>query len=347
MGLLCSCIGLDLKTTIPGAVVSQSWGLLMSCEVAQHIRAGIFCRVIAISVALGLLLSVSSSLAQDILPVIESQHHTVILGISKLPRPAWMAVIENGQGARFLLGSDDPVFRGGNSRPAATIRILGPDTISLTRAEGGRAVRLTGGQPLPGVPDLVFRETALVTTLEYRHRIVDRGGERTLNRDFYLVEVRGTRAILQRDVKPPPSPTELMQERLAKIPIVETAPRVWELRSQDVQVAMNSGEALIAHALRNSQLDLSGQGGLGLDVKTPLADVRLSGRGLLVTSPNLARRAGLEVGDRILQVDDVPIDGMGALYQAYRRIKSNPLVTTIQVIIERGQQPLTLTYRVR
>ncbi len=297
--------------------------------------------------ALGILSGISSSLAQDILPIMESEHRTVILGMSELPRPAWMAVIADGQGTRFLVGAGEPVFRGGNSRPVATVRIVGPDTISVTRAEGGRAVRLTGGQLLPGVPELMFRETALVTTLEYRHRIIESVGERTLNGDFYLVEVRGTRAILQRDVKPPPSPTEIMQERLAKIPIVETAPRVWEVRSQDVQIAVNSGEAIVAHGLRNSQLDLFGQGGLGLDVKTPLADVRVDGRGLLVTSPNLAHRAGLQVGDRILQVDDVPIDGVSALFQAYRRIKSNPVVTTIQVIIERGQQPLTLTYRVR
>lgn len=319
----------------------------MSSRVAQHIRAGITCQVIAMAGALGFLMGVSSSPAQDILPVMESEHRTVILGMSELPRPAWMAVIADGQGTCFLVGTGEPVFRAGNSRPVATVRIVGPDTISVARAEGGRAVRLTGGQLLPGVPELMFRETALVTTLEYRHRIIEGGGERTLNGDFYLVEVRGTRAILQRDVKPPPSPAEIMQERLAKIPIVETAPRVWEVRSQDVQAAMNSGEAMVAHTLRNSQFDLFGQGALGLDVKTPLADVRVEGRGLLVTNPNLARRAGLQIGDRILQVDDVPIDSMSALFQAYRRIKSNPVVTTIQVIIERGQQPLTLTYRVR
>jgi hypothetical protein len=319
----------------------------MSSRVAKHIRAGIFCQVMAMAGALGLLLGVSSSLAQDILPMIEFEQRTVIVGTTNVPRPAWMAVIADGQGARFLVGAGEPVFRGGNSRPVATVRIVAPDTITVTPAEGGRVVHLSKGQPLPGIPDLVLLETALVTTLEYRHRVIDRGRERTLRGDLYLVEVRGTRAIHQRDVEPPPSPTELMQERLAKIPIVETAPRVWEVRSQDVQIAMNSGEAVIAHALRNSQVDLSGQGGLGLEVKTPLADVRVDARGLLVTSPNLARRAGLEIGDRILQVDDVPIDGMSALYQAYRRIKGNPLATTIQVIIERGQQPLTLTYRVR
>jgi hypothetical protein len=229
----------------------------------------------------------------------------------------------------------------------AVIRAVGQDGLTVTPLGGRQAVRVRPGQSLPGAPGLVFRQAVLVKAVEYRHRPVERRGRKTLNGELYLVGVTGGRAILQRDVDPPPSPTEVMENRLAAVRIVEAGPRTWEVSAGDVQVAMESGEAIIADAVSNSRLDLSGEGGIGLEIKTPLADVRLDGRGFLITSPNLARRAGLQMGDRILQVDGVPIDGLARLVQVYRSLRRDVSRRVIQVTIERGQQPLTLTYRVR
>ena len=195
-------------------------------------------------------------------------------------------------------------------------------------------------------PDLTFREAVLVKTLEYRHRVIRRWERKILDGELYLVEVHGGQAILQRDLNPPPSPTEAMERRLGAIQIVETGPRTWEVSAKDVQAAMESGEAIIVDALQRSRIDISREHGVGLEVKTPIVEARLDRRGFVITTPNLASRAGLKVGDRILQVNDVRIDGYGGLIQVYRKIKADPTVSTVVLLIERDNKPLSLTYRI-
>jgi len=110
---------------------------------------------------------------------------------------------------------------------------------------------------------------------------------------------------------------------------------------------MESGEAIILDALPRSRIDISREFGVGLEVKTPIVEARLDRRGFVITTPNLAARAGLRVGDRILRVNDVTIDGYGALIQVYRSIKANPTISTVVLLIERDDKPLSLTYRIR
>jgi membrane-associated protease RseP (regulator of RpoE activity) len=93
--------------------------------------------------------------------------------------------------------------------------------------------------------------------------------------------------------------------------------------------------------------DVVREHGVGLVVKTPMVEARLDTRGFVITDPLLASRAGLLVGDRILQVNDVPIDGIGSLLRAYRAVKDNPTIRTVDVLIERNERPLSLAYRVR
>ena len=80
---------------------------------------------------------------------------------------------------------------------------------------------------------------------------------------------------------------------------------------------------------------------------TPIVEARLDRRGFVITTPNLAGRAGLKVGGRTLRVNEVPIDGYGALIQVYRSIKVNPTIRTADLLIECNERPPSLTYRVR
>lgn len=297
-------------------------------------------------VTVGALLGVSSAAAQDILPRLEPEGEPRTVGTNELPRPVWMAVIADGQGVRVLAGEGDPIFRGGEPHPVGVVRTIAPVDLTLL-SEGGRVVRALPGRPIPGARDLVLQETVLVKTLGYRQRVVARGGRKLLGGDQYLMEVRGTRAILQRDVEPSPSPQELLQQRLAAIQFVENGPRVWQVSARDVLNAMESGEAILTDALKNSRIDLSRDWGVGLEVKTPLAEARLDSRGVVITSPNLAARAGLQVGDRILMVNGTPIGGYTALVRVYRNIKSNPSIRMVDLLIERDEKPLTLTYQIR
>ncbi len=269
------------------------------------------------------------------------------LGTNEFPRPVWMAVISNGQGTQLLVARGEPIFQEGNPRSMVRVQTVAQDGLTVTLADRGRVVRVMSGRPLPDLRGFVFREAVLVKALEYRHRVVHRWERKVLGGELYLVGIHGTRAILQRDLDPPPSPTETMEKRLATIRIVEAGPRVWEINAKDIQIGMESGEALIADALSRSRADFSRDTGIGLEVKTPLLDARLDRRGFVITSPNLARRAGLLLGDRILRINDTPIDGFGSLFQVFRAIRNDSSVRGVDLLIERDEKPLSLTYRVR
>jgi membrane-associated protease RseP (regulator of RpoE activity) len=302
---------------------------------------------VAAILALCAALAPGAAAGQEIFPAIEPDGAARALGTRELARPVWMAVLSEGHGTRFLIEQGEPIFRGKDPRPVGIIRTVGPDGLSVLPAPGGKPVQVRPGRPIPGAPNLIFREAVSVKTLEYRHRATPRGERPTLEGELYLLEVRETRAILQRDLEPPPSPTAVMEQRLAGIRIAEVAPRVWEVNAADVRTAMDSGEAIVTESLKNSRVDISREHGVALEMKTPVVDGRFDRRGFLVTTPNLASRAGLRVGDRILQVNDAPIDGYGALVRAYRSIRANPTIRTVHVLIERDEKPLTMTYRVR
>lgn len=293
------------------------------------------------------LLGVSPGAAQEILLLFDPDGEIKTLGTNELTPPVWMAVISNREGAQLLVEAGEPIFRDDDPHPLGVVRAVTPVGLTVALSQGGREIRVPPGRSLPGAGELVFRDAALVQTLEYRHRVVDRGSRKVLAGELYLVGLRGKRAILQRDTEPPPSPTEIMEKRLAAIQIIQAAPRVWEVNARDVQAAMESGEAIFNHALNESRVDISRAHGIGLELKTPIADVRVDRSGFLITSPNLASRAGLQVGDRILGVNGMPIDGYGGLVRAYRHIKNDSSIRTVSLTIERNEQPLTFTYRVR
>lgn len=354
------------RSSVRSACLVLFWQFLQNAEVGEEMdrifpkgSANMYRWLAAFTfVMLGILPSGLAASAKGIPPPPGSDGQTTILGISDFSPPAWMAVLSDPQGIRFLVGAGDPIFHSRNPRPIGIVQSVLPDGLTMTRAEGS-GVCVAPGHRLPDAGELIFRGVTLVKTQEFRHRVVGRGSRRILDGELYLVEVRGTRAILQRDVElpstmaqptsapQPASPTALMEQRLAAIRIVQAGPRKWEVNAKDIRTAMESGEAIVNYALAESRIDISRDRGVGLELKTPLADVRVDSQGFQITSPNLASRVGLQVGDRILQVNDTPIDGLGALVRAYHKIRSDFSIQTVNLRLERDAQRLSFTYRIR
>ncbi len=76
-------------------------------------------------------------------------------------------------------------------------------------------------------------------------------------------------------------------------------------------------------------------------------DDRLAAILRLVLDDFLAARAGLLVGDRIVAVNGMSIDGYTSLVQAYIGVRSSPSVRAVELVVERNQKQVALTYRVR
>ncbi|HSB67753.1 MAG TPA: hypothetical protein VLH58_06260 [Candidatus Methylomirabilis sp.] len=272
---------------------------------------------------------------------------TATIGSSEFQRPVWMAVISAGRGARFLLGAGDPIFREAEPQAIGVVREVTPVSLGLSLGREGREVRTFPGRSIPGTQELILEDTHLVKALEYRQRVVAADHPKVQGGELYLVGLEGTRAILQRDVDPPPSRAELLRQRLEALPIVQIRPGTFEVKRSDVRAAMESGEEIVDQAIRDSRLDVSPGKGVGLEVKSPIADVRIDNRGFTITNPNLAAKTGLLVGDRIMDVNGLPVDSLEGLVQTYRYLRSLPDVRTIRVTVKRSSLPLTFRFLIR
>jgi hypothetical protein len=272
---------------------------------------------------------------------------TTLLGTTEFPRPVWMAICTDEDGSQFLAAVEDPVFRLHQPRAVGVVRGIDSTGMTVSLSGAGRTAHVIRGEAIPGAPGLIFRGAVQVRSIEYRKRVIARDEKKHREGELYLVAVRGTRAIVQRDNESPVSPTRAQEQQLAALPLRQTGPHSWEVAAKDVKVAIESGEAIAVQSLRDGQVGLSLGSGVGVEVKSPLADVRADSRGFVVTSPNLASRAGLELGDRIVEVNGTPIDGVGSLVRAYLQVKNSPSFGTVRVTVERKDLPVTLTYRIR
>lgn len=286
--------------------------------------------------------------AQEVLPAFDQPYAPRVIATQEFRPPTTMAVISDSQGHRLLLGLGDPIFPTGDEAAAlGVITDIRPDTLMVRAGGNPESIAVNRGGRIGTRGGLTYEASVLVQAVQYRTRTVAEPGKRSAGGEWYLVEIRDARAVLQRDALPPPSPAEVLEERIRNVRLVAVAPHTWEVSSADVRTAMESGEAIAVHALGNGNIGVSVGPGLEAEIKTPLANVRLGGQGLLVTDPMLAQRAGLQVGDRIIAVNDQPIQGMSGLVQAYIGIKRTPNLSNVRVLIERQGLPLTLTYRVR
>jgi S1-C subfamily serine protease len=82
-------------------------------------------------------------------------------------------------------------------------------------------------------------------------------------------------------------------------------------------------------------------------ITSAASDGVLGRQGFTVWAPKLAARAGIEVGDTILSVNGIPVDGFPSLYRIYQQVRRTPALATVQVELERGGSRVTKTYRVR
>jgi S1-C subfamily serine protease len=83
------------------------------------------------------------------------------------------------------------------------------------------------------------------------------------------------------------------------------------------------------------------QDGVSLQLRSPVADGVLGPRGFRVTSPNLAERAGIELGDVVLAVNGQAVNSLGDLYSLYQQVQREARLSTVELGLERHGVPVT------
>ncbi|MFQ5962545.1 MAG: PDZ domain-containing protein, partial [Candidatus Methylomirabilales bacterium] len=147
---------------------------------------------------------------------------------------------------------------------------------------------------------------------------------------------------------PSPAPEgATLLELVNRIPFAEVAPDTWVIPTEDVKELGNHLEPLLVEALASATPIVSMGGGVGLTLSTSLGSATLDRRGFEIQVGSLARRAGLKVGDRILFVNEQPVNSLGGLISIYRQLKRDAALSKVNVVIQRGNDLRTLTYHLR
>jgi hypothetical protein len=219
---------------------------------------------------------------------------------------------------------------------------------------------------------LVYAGSLVLDTLRFqvRHGVASAAP----GTDYSVIEILGRQAILQRDalptegqyavaavpLRPAGRPLEplggtgssaVRAATLASLmnaaPIREVAPGTWEVPAHEAQELSSHAGALFSEALASATPHFTPWYGLALTVDTSLGGGTLDRRGFLINSLRLAQRAGLEMGDRILFVNDEPVSSLGGLYRMYKKLRSDTGASEVRVVVNRANQLRTLTYRIR
>jgi membrane-associated protease RseP (regulator of RpoE activity) len=200
-----------------------------------------------------------------------------------------------------------------------------------------------------------------LSSLEYRYIPT----EGPLDVEPRVIELRETRVTLEVEVPPimsvalpsnpghsgatPPAEAnrQPVQTLLGQVRIKATAKDAYEVNAADLHAALDQSGKVLAEMWPKTSPNVSLRQGVSLDLQSPVADGTLGPRGFRVSSPNLAERGGIEVGDVILAVNGQPINNFVDLYRLYSRFQKDASLTLIQLDLERQGRPITKTYRIR
>jgi hypothetical protein len=278
------------------------------------------------------------------------------VGEVRLPQGSRFALIRDQEtGHVGLYKRDESIHAGEYPLPLGKIVAVHDETLVLALLSG-RTIEIRQGARLPGPRRLVFVRSALVDTVRYQVRF---GGTATPS-NFSVVDILDRRAILERDAIPgegqtaetpgseqTPSRTDTLVEMVNQIPLDEVGPDTWEVPAWAAKQVGGHLGPLVSEALGSARPSVTAGYGIAIRIDTSLGSGTLDRRGFKIGYAKLARRTGLEVGDRILFVNGQPVASAGGLFRIYRSLKTDSALSEVKVVINRNNQLQTLTYRIR
>jgi hypothetical protein len=274
-------------------------------------------------------------------------------------------ITEFPSGRQRLVGVGDGLGESTGAGPQWRAQQIERDRLQLLDLRTQKSVWLPVGKAVPGLVGQRLTRILELAGIEYRY--VMRPGR--LDSEPRLLAIRDARGVLEVDVAPSapvasralpeapaagaaiaPLPTgdrKLDATLLGRVRVTPTARDTYEVRAADLQQALEHGGQVLAEAWPKIWPTVSLQQGIGFKVQSPVADGVLGPRGFQVISPNLAERAGIQVGDVVLTVNGQPVNGPGDVFQLYQQVRRDPRLNVVTVTLERQGQPVIKTYRIR
>jgi hypothetical protein len=280
--------------------------------------------------------------------------------------PQRFAIVNEPQTKRRrLYGKGDPVLDGKGTDQGFLVEEVEAVGLQIRDTRAQKMIRVAVGEVLPGGGSRRLAETTVLDGVDYWYVSV----KGSVDPEPRVFQIRTRRAALVVDT--PTSQTAVAvvpadtvrpaqvgeyalqtQQRLdatilGKVRVKGAGRDNYEISATDLRMAMNHGEQVLMEAWSTVRPMLSWNQGINFQVKSPIADGVLGPRGFRVTSPNLAERAGLEMGDVVLAVNGQPINGFGDVFRLYSQVKADQRLSAVELKLERQGQLMTKTYRIR
>jgi hypothetical protein len=280
--------------------------------------------------------------------------------------PQRFAVVNEPQTKRRrLYGKGDLVLDGKGTDQRFVVEEVEATGLQIRDTRTQKLIRVAVGEVLPGGGARRLAETTVLDGVDYCYVSV----KGSVDPEPRVFQVRTRRASLLVETPPPQTtvavaPADTVQPAPVREYALQTQQRLdatilgkvqvkgagrdnYEVSAADLRMAMDHGEQVLMEAWSTVRPMLSWDQGINFQIKSPVADGVLGPRGFRVTSPNLAERAGLEMGDVVLAVNQQPINGFGDLFRLYRQVKADQRLTMVELKLERQGQLVTKTYRIR
>jgi len=348
----------------------MSHGILTSGEqVPQHPRG--MKRALAAWCCLASLLAPADLLEAGQAQKPQPESRIEVVGDVRMPQPTRFALIrDTATGLVSLHREGEPIFEGDSPLPLGKIVAVEDRALRVALTSGGD-VQVNKGASIPGLRRLVFVRSAWLTALRFQLR---HGATSASSGQYAVVDIQGQRAILERPAAPgedptkasivavPGSPRDLKGSRpgggaigdprtvadtINRIPFAEVAPDTWEVPERSVRDLGRQVWPLLSETLVGATPVVTFNDGVGIRLDNAVGTGTLDSQGFRIDYMKLARRTGLEVGDRILSVNDQPVNSAGSLVRLYRQLSSDAGVSEVNVLIRRGGELRTITYRTR
>lgn len=277
----------------------------------------------------------------------------------------FVTLMESSTKRQRLYGAGDILPDPKGSDGEYQITHIEEQRLQLSSLRGRKVIWIAVGDVVPGRPGWWIIGTPILRMVEYRY--VRTGGP--LDSEPRVVELAEDRARLEVDIpltvsaspatrttaratsRPAPQTSEAGRKfentLLGRVRVKPTADDSYEINAADLNAALEHGVQLLAETWPKVWPSASTQRGVSLDIQSPIADGTLGPRGFRVTSPNLAERGGVQVGDLIVGVNGQPVNGFADVYRVYSQMQRDPNLSVIQLDLVRQGQRLTKTYRVR
>ena len=257
--------------------------------------------------------------------------------------PTRFAVLTEAGPSRRLVGVGDALLDPSDLSHLVTLQQIEPQRLRVRDSRLAHDTWVARGGQVADHPARRFATTVLLRGVEYQY--VATAAPR--DPEARLVRLQDERAVLVVEVAPlPPKGRPAAVAALATVRITETAPNTYALSRAELQAALAQGGRQLAQEGPELVPQVSFHDGVSLQISTPFAAGRLSGRGFEVSNPRLAAQAGIEVGDVLLTLNGQAVNSLVDLYTLYRQAQRTPL-GDLEVRLERRGVPLTKVYHVR